>query len=100
MNVPAPIQPIPSEGLAFDIRDLQIALMWVARRPDVRLLVATDHSSVQEALEIWPPGMKSPRWCIWRDDQGHIHVDDWVRSEFDLPYYTLLAALAFIDAHL
>ena len=100
MNNFAPIEPIPSEGLSFDIKDLQIAMTWVAKRPNVRLVIATDHRSVQEALEIWPPGTTAPRWCIWRDDKGQMHVDDWVRSEFDLPYYTLPSALAFIEAHL
>ena len=98
MDDPAPIEPIPSEGLSFDIKDLLIALSWIAKRPEMRLIVATDHQSVQEALEIWPPGTKAPRWCIWRDDKGNMHVDDWVRSEFDLPYHTLPAALDFIEA--
>jgi hypothetical protein len=100
MDDPAPTEPAPLEGLSFDMEDLQTALAWVAKLPGVRLAVATDHRFVPEALEICPPGSKSPRWCIWRDYDGHMHLDDWVRSEFDLPYHTVPAALAFIESNL
>jgi hypothetical protein len=100
MNDPAPTEPVPLEGLAFEMEDLRTALDWVAKRPGVRLSVATDHRFVPEALEIWPPGTKSPRWCMWRDYEGNMHLDDWVKSEFDLPYHTVAAALAFVELHL
>jgi hypothetical protein len=100
MHDPAPTEPFPLEGLAFDMDDLRTALAWVANRPRVRLSVETDHRHVPETLEICPPGTKSPRWCIWRDYEGHMHLDDWVTSEFDLPYHKLDAALAFIDLNL
>src|SRR5271157_5811075 len=100
MNDPAPTEPVPLEGLPFDMEDLRTALAWVANRPSVRLSVATDHRYVPEALEICPRGAKSPRWCIWRDYEGSIHLDDWVRSEFDLPYHTVVEALAFIESNL
>jgi hypothetical protein len=100
MDDPAPTEPVPLEGLSFDLEDLQTALAWVRNRPAIRLEVATDHRFVPEALEISPPGSKSPRWCIWRDYTGNLHLDDWLRSEFDLPYHTLVAALAFIESHL
>jgi hypothetical protein len=100
MTDPATTDPVPLEGLAFDIEDLCAALAWVATRPGVQLSVATDHRYVQEALEICPPGKRSPRWCIWRDYEGHLHLDDWVKSEFDLPYHTLPTALAFIELSL
>ncbi len=29
-----------------------------------------------------------------------MHLDDWTKSEFDLPYHTLPSALSFIEAHL
>ena len=73
MHHPAPAHPVPLEGLAFDISDLRTAMAWVAIQPGVQLRVATDHHAVQEALEICPPGETSPRWCIWRDCQGHMH---------------------------
>jgi hypothetical protein len=95
-----PTEPLPLEGLAFELQDLRMALCWAADRPGVRLSVAADHLYVQEALEICPPGKKPVRWCIWRDYQGHIHLDDWVRSEYDLPYHTLETALSFIDLNL
>jgi hypothetical protein len=82
------------------MQDLQAALVWVANRAGVRLTVATDHRHVPEALEITPRGATSTRWCIWRDYEGNMHLDDWKRSEFDLPYHTLAAALAFIDLSL
>jgi hypothetical protein len=100
MDDPAPTEPVPLEGLSFELEDLQTALAWVANRPAIRLEVATDHRFVPEALEISPPGSKSPRWCIWRDYTGNLHLDDWLKSEFDLPYHTLATALAFIEAHL
>ncbi len=100
MHYPGPAYPTPLEGLAFDIGDLRTAMAWVATWPDVRLRVATDHQSVQEVLEICPPGTTALRWCIWRDPQGHLHLDDWLKSEFDLPCLTLVAALAFIKLHL
>jgi hypothetical protein len=100
MEESAPTEPAPLEGLAFTMEDLRTALAWVARRPAVRLTVATDHRSVPEALEISPPGTKSTRWCIWRDYEGNMHLDDWTKSEFDLPYHTLPSALAFIELHL
>ena len=99
MHNSAPAHPVHPEGLAFDISDLRAAMAWVATQPDVQLRVATDHHAVQEALEICPPGATSPRWCIWRDYQGHLHFDDWLKSEFDLPCQTLAAALAFIKMH-
>ncbi len=97
-----PIQPssVPLEGLHFNMTDLSMAMSWVAERPSVRLLVTIDHRYVPEALEIDPPGSKAPRWCIWRDYEGRLHVDDWVRSEFDLPYLTLVEALGFITSNL
>jgi hypothetical protein len=100
MHDSSPPNPIPLEGLSFEMEDLRAALAWVADRPSVRLSVTTDHRYVQEALEICPPGTKSPRWCIWLDYEGHMHLDDWVKSEFDLPYHTLAAALAFIESNL
>jgi hypothetical protein len=95
-----PTEPLPLEGLSFQIEELCSALGWAADRPGVRLSVAADHRYVQEALEICPPGKKPPRWCIWRDHEGRIHLDDWVRHEYDLPYHTLASALAFIDLNL
>jgi hypothetical protein len=59
MRDPAPTRPVPFEGLPFDIEDLKIAMEWVAIRPSVRLCVATDHCTVQEALEICPSGGSS-----------------------------------------
>jgi hypothetical protein len=100
MDDPASTEPMPLEGLPFAMEDLRTALAWVASRPNVRLAVATDHRYVPEALEICPPGTSSPRWCIWRDYEGSIHLDDWLRSEFDLPYHTVAAALAFIETNL
>ena len=100
MHNPAPANPVPLEGLAFDISDLRTAIAWVATQPDVQLRVATDHHAVQEALEIYPPGKTSPRWCIWRDGQGHMHLNDWLAFEFDLPCQTLAAALAYVKMHL
>jgi hypothetical protein len=100
MDKAAPAEPAPLEGLHFTVEDLQMALNWVAKRPRMRLAVAIDHRFVPEALEICPPDAKSPRWCIWRDYEGNMHLDDWLRSEFDLPYHTLPAALAFIERNL
>jgi hypothetical protein len=100
MRDPAPTRPVPFEGLPFDIEDLKIAMEWVAIRPSVRLCVATDHCTVQEALEICPSGGKLARWCIWRSNDGHVHLDDWVKAEFNLPYHTVASALAFIDLNL
>ncbi len=97
MRDPVPSDPIPTEGLAFEVEELKTAMAWAASRPGVRLWVATEHRYVQEALEICPPGQDTPRWCMWRDYEGHLHVDDWVKSEFDLPYHTLTSALAFIE---
>jgi hypothetical protein len=98
MDHSTPTDPAHLEGLAFDIEDLQAALAWVAKRPGVQLIIATDHHSVQEAIEIRPSGVLAPRWCIWRDYQGMMHLDDWAKSEFDLPYHTMATALAFIDS--
>lgn len=100
MDDPSSQKSAPLEGLHFNIADLQMAMAWVADRPSVRLLVMTDHRYVPEALEIYPPGSKTPRWCLWRDYEGRLHVDDWVRSEFDLPYLNLVEALGFITSHL
>ena len=100
MGKPTPIEPVPLEGLPFELPDLCMALKWAAMRPKVRLFVAMDHRYVPEALEIYSAETKSPRWCIWRDYEGHIHLDDWVKSQFDLPYRTLETALDFIDANL
>jgi hypothetical protein len=99
MHNPASAHPAPPEGLAFDIGDLQTAMAWVATQPGVQLRVATDHHFVQEALEICLPGKTVPRWFIWRDYQGRLHFDDWLKSEFGLPCQTLAAALAFIKMH-
>lgn len=100
MNESFPTEPLPPEGLSFDMAELRKALRWAADRPGVRLLVAADHRYVQEALEICPPGKKPPRWCIWRDHEGRIHLDDWATPEYDLPYHTLAAALAYIETNL
>jgi len=99
MHNPASAPPAPPEGLAFDISDLRTAMAWVATQPGVQLRVATDHQFVQEALEICLPGKTAPRWCIWRDYQGHMHINDWLAFEFDLPCQTLAAGLAFIEMH-
>ncbi len=99
MRDPVPSDPTPTEGLAFEVEELKTAMAWAASQPGVRLWVATEHRYVQEALEISPPGQDTPRWCMWRDYEGHLHVDDWVKSEFDLPYHTLASALAFIERH-
>ena len=100
MHNPASAPPAPPEGLAFDISDLRTAMAWVATQPGVQLRVATDHQFVQEALEIFLPGKTAPRWCIWRDYQGHMHINDWLAFEFDLPCQTLEAGLAFIEMQL
>lgn len=99
MHDPAPTEPAFLEGLPFAISDLQAALAWAAGRPGTRLAVALDHRCVQEAIEISPPGGKSPRWCIWRDCGGGLHLDDWAKAELDLPCHTLAAALGFIELH-
>lgn len=100
MTDPTPPKPVPLEGLHFNMVDLHMALAWVKERPSVRLLVMTDHRYVPETLEIYPPGSEAPRWCLWRDYEGRLHVDDWVRSEFDLPYLNLVEALGFITSNL
>lgn len=97
---PTPFRSAPPEGLPFDLRDLRAAMSWAADRPGVLLSVTTDHPQVPEAIEIYPPGSSSPRWCIWRDYEGHLRVDDWAGYKFDLPYPTLLKALGFISSSL
>lgn len=92
--------PVSLEGHYFALIDLQTAMAWASARPAVRLAVTTDHRGTPEVIEIRPPGALSPRWLIWRDHTGLLHVDDWVTPQFDLPYLTVVTALKFIDSNL
>jgi hypothetical protein len=96
--VPFEPQAAPLEGLPFHLRDLEAAMEWAAAHSDARLVVATDYPDQPEAIEIYLQDSNDPRWCIWRDYLGHLHVDDWVKQEFDLPYPTLSRALGFISS--
>ena len=87
------------EGQAYDLEDLQIAQQWAAGQPGVRLLVATDHRDIAEAIEITARGYCLPRWCIWTD-KSRFHVDDWFSTEFDIRFSTLATALSFIATKL
>ena len=87
-------------GVAFSIDDLEYAMAWAANRVGMlRLVVATDHATVDEAIEIFLPDAKAPRWCLWRDDSGKLHVDDWTMHKFDLPYHNVHSALHFVSDH-
>jgi hypothetical protein len=88
------------EGTYFPLWDLSKAITWAAVRSGVRLVVATDHQDVAEAIEIHPPRTNSPRWCIWRDQSGILHLDDWQLSQFDQRFITLNGALAFVSSEL
>ncbi len=97
------MQPLPSdqeplEGLPFPLCDLQVAMTWASKRPHLRLIVTTDHLDAPEVIEVYPPHAVAPRWFIWRDPEGRLHVDDWGKPEFDLPYLTVKTALTFIAA--
>jgi hypothetical protein len=88
------------EGTYFPLWDLTKAVTWAAVRSGVRLVVAADHQDIPEALEIHSPQTNSPRWCIWRDQRGILHLDDWQLSYFDQRFITLDTALAFVSSEL
>jgi hypothetical protein len=97
---PVPFKPGRFEGLFFALSDLQAAMAWVSIRPRVRLSVKTCYLTVPEVIEVYPPGSGLPRWRLWRDRAGRLHVDDWTKGKFNLPYSTVPTALRFIDASL
>jgi hypothetical protein len=88
------------EGLSFALTDLQVAMAWASLRPDLRLLVAMDYIHTPELIEIHLAGSDMPRWVMWRDYTGCLHVDDWAGPEFDLPCPTIMLALRFIESNL
>jgi hypothetical protein len=92
--------PDPHDGLPFALSDLQAAMAWASARPSLRLRVATNYRRSPEIIQIYPPGTILPRWALWRDHAGHLHVDDWDGPEFDLHFSTVIAALGFIEARL
>src|SRR5258708_1980995 len=90
----------PFEGLFFTLKDLQIAIAWAFVRPELHLVVATDHRDAPEVIEVYLPGAASPRWFVWRDRAGCLRVDDRLKSQFGMPYLTLMGALRFIEVNL
>jgi hypothetical protein len=91
--------PILPKNVVAQPFDSAIAVAWaVARRHDgVRLVVATDHESFPEVIEISPPGTTEPRWCIWQDTMGHLIVDNWQTWEPSRLFAGMADALDFIE---
>ena len=92
--------PDPHDGLPFALSDLQAAMAWASARPSLHLRVATNYRRSPEIIQIYPPNAVLPRWIIWRDPAGRLHLDDWDGPEFDLHHSTVMAALKFIEARL
>ena len=90
----------PREGLHFLLSDLRAAMAWATTHAKVRVLVVTDHFYLPETIQVSPPGAIFPRWYMWRDHLGRLHVDDREQAEFDLPYPTVRRALVFIASQL
>jgi hypothetical protein len=88
------------EGLHFILSDLRVAMVWATTHASVRVLVVADHFYLPELIEVFQPGAVSPRWCMWRDHLGRLHLDDEENAEFDLPFHTVERALAFIASQL
>ena len=80
-------------GPAFEISSLSFAMGWAKRRA-IRLVVVTDYPMVEEAIEIGVMPGGTPRWCIWRDHTGAIHLDDWETKKFDKLCVSVADALA------
>jgi hypothetical protein len=95
-----PSDPEPLDGLFFSLGDLLTAMAWASVRPELSLIVATDHRQAPEVLEVYPPGEDSPRWRLWRDFTGRLHVDDCERPELDLSDLTVSKALRLIAGSL
>ena len=90
----------PLQGQAFDMSDLRAAIAWAALHP-VRLIVATDHSALPEAIEVSLYGDRhAPRWMVWRDLGGRLVLDAIMDGEFGLRFADMADALGFIAAEL
>lgn len=92
-HAPAPSKPI--EGKPFD---RATAVDWAAAHchDGISLLVATDHETFPEVIEISPPGIADPWWCIWQDPLGRYVVDNWHTWERSRLFAGMAAALDFI----
>jgi hypothetical protein len=90
--------PILPKNVVAQPFDSAIAVAWaVAHRHDgVRLVVATDHETFPEVIEISPPGTTEPRWCIWQDTMGRLIVDNWQTWEPSRLFAGMVDALDFI----
>jgi hypothetical protein len=95
---PATTASAPAIGKSFDRADRDIATAWgTARRArGIKLIVATDHETFPEVIEIAPPGTAEPKWCIWRDKSGRLIVDNWQTWERGRPFVGMADALTFI----
>jgi hypothetical protein len=90
--------PDPHDGLSFALSDLQAAMAWATARPSLRLRVATHYRRSPEIIQIYLLDAVRPRWVLWRDYTGHLHVDDWAVPEFDINFLSVIEALGFIEA--
>jgi hypothetical protein len=91
--------PAPRDGLPFALSDLQAAMAWAAAHPSVRLRVATNYLKAPEIIQIYSSDAVLPRWVLWRDHTGRLHVEDRGAPEINL-HLPLIAALRLIEASL
>jgi hypothetical protein len=75
-------------------------MAWAFSRPQLCLIVTTDHREAPEVIEVYPPGEDSPRWVLWRNHTGRLCLNDWERPDLNLPDLTVMDALGLIEASL
>ena len=92
--------PDPQDGLPFAMTDLLTAMEWASAHPSVRLRVATNYRRSPEIIQIFYSDAVLPRWILWRDHTGRLHVNDWHAPELEVHYSTVTATLRSIEASL
>ncbi len=86
------------DGLPFSADDMQSAFRWVQAHPGTRLRLTT--AGITGVIEIYPSGALHPRWCLWRNHNDRLQLDDVVLNICALPYPTLDMALRFVALNL
>ena len=92
--------PAPHDGLPFALSDLEAAMAWASAHPSLQLRVATNYRRSPEIIQIYSADLLLPRWLLWRDYSGRLHVEDWNASVLNLHYASVMIALRLIEARL
>ena len=77
---------------------MQSAFRWVQAHPAAHLRLTT--TGISGVIEIYPIGSPHPRWCLWRNIDGRLQLDDISLNISALPYPTLDMALRFVALNL